>query len=188
MKTYRTPHQTQARRRVPTVVIVAVRGTSALSTLGLLVGTTTARTAAAAALASALFAPRSSSIWVQKEDVSLASAVRQHAAARLEHSFCKKQTNYYLSGDIMYEKIDAWLKSMFIKYQGNLKNDIGIPMNSIIWNLSNEPFKKQEVVDVLTKLENEGYIEFKEIKDTKGDSMCSGFINLTQKGREKYLL
>ena len=88
----------------------------------------------------------------------------------------------------MYEKIDAWLKSMFIKYQGNLKNGIGIPMNSINGDLSNEPFKKQEVVAVLTKLENEGYIEFKEIKDTKGDSRCGGFMNLTQKGRKKYLL
>lgn len=77
---------------------------------------------------------------------------------------------------------------MFIKYQGNLKNGIGIPMNSIMGDLSNTPFENQEVVDVLTKLENEGYIEFKEIKGTKGNSMCSGFMNLTQKGREKYLL
>ena len=88
----------------------------------------------------------------------------------------------------MYEKIDAWLKSMFIKYQGNLKNGMGIPMKSIIGDLSNAPFKNQEVGAVLTKLENEGYIEFKEIKDTKGNSRCGGFINLTQKGREKYLL
>ena len=88
----------------------------------------------------------------------------------------------------MYEKIDAWLKSMFIKYQGNVKNGMGIPMNSIIGDLSNTPFKNQEVGAVLTKLENEGYIEFKEIKDTKGNSRCGGFMNLTQKGREKYLL
>lgn len=81
-----------APRLALTVAYVAVVGATTASSARLVTRpASTARTTATAAVASALFAPRSNPIWVQKEGASLASgAAVAGEAAWLEHSFCKK--------------------------------------------------------------------------------------------------
>ena len=92
MVAYQAERQTRARRRAFNAVDAVVLGASTkLAARRLPAGTTTARTTATTTLASALFAPRSNPIWVQKEGTGLASgAAAAGEAARLEHSFCKK--------------------------------------------------------------------------------------------------
>ena len=91
MIAYQATRQVQARLRALTAVLAVVLGAAALATRGLPTGAATTRTTATAALASALFAPRSNPIWAQKEGAGLASgAAAAGEAARLEHSFCKK--------------------------------------------------------------------------------------------------
>ena len=98
MVAYQATRQLQARRRALTAVNAVVFGTTTPSTSPaarrLPAGATNTRTTATAAMAtttmaSALFAPRSNPIWVQKEGAGLASgAAAAGEAAR--HSFCKK--------------------------------------------------------------------------------------------------
>ena len=91
--TYQAERQTRARLRALAAVYAVVLGTTTLATRRLPTGTSSARATATATttLASALFAPRSNPIWVQKEGAGLASgAAAAGEAARLEHSFCKK--------------------------------------------------------------------------------------------------
>lgn len=88
MVAYQAERQIQARLRALAAVRAVVLGTAALAARRLPAGTTATRSAAATTMASALFAPRSNPIWVQKEGASGAAAAGE--AARLEHSFCKK--------------------------------------------------------------------------------------------------
>lgn len=91
MVAYQAARQVQARRRVLTAVNAVVLGSTTPATRRLPTGTTTTRATATTTMASALFAPRSNPIWVQKEGAGLASgAAVAGEAARLEHSFCKK--------------------------------------------------------------------------------------------------
>ena len=91
MVAYQATRQGRARRRALAAVYAVVLGTATPTTRRLLSGTTTTRTSVTTALGSALFAPRSNPIWVQKEGTGLASgAAAAGEAARLEHSFCKK--------------------------------------------------------------------------------------------------
>ena len=88
---YQVTRQMQARLRALTAVYAVVLGATSLATRGLPTGTTAARASATTSMASALFAPRSNPIWVQKEGADLAGgAAAAGEAARLEHSFCKK--------------------------------------------------------------------------------------------------
>lgn len=109
MVAYQEKRQVQARLRALTAVNAVVLGSTALTLRRLPTGTTSTRAtatttttrattrttaatrAATTSMASALFAPRSNPIWVQKEGSGLASgAAAAGEAARLEHSFCEK--------------------------------------------------------------------------------------------------
>ena len=74
MVAYQATRQLQARLRGLTVVSAVVLGTTTLATRGLPTGATTTRATATTTVASALFAPRSNPIWVQKEGAGLAQA------------------------------------------------------------------------------------------------------------------
>lgn len=101
MVAYQVARQVQARRRGLPAVYAVVLGAATPSTRRLPTGSTSTprapgtstscSTARTTSMASALFAPRSNPIWVQKEGAGLASgAAVAGEAARLEHSFCKK--------------------------------------------------------------------------------------------------
>ena len=91
MVAYQATRQVQARLRALSAVFAVVLGTTTPTSRRLPSGTATTRTSATAVMASAVFAPRSNPIWVQKEGAGLASgAAAAGEAARLEHSFCKK--------------------------------------------------------------------------------------------------
>ena len=91
MIAYQATSQLRARLRALTAVSAVVLGATTLAARRLPTGAATTRATASAAMDSALFAPRSNPIWVQKEGTDLASgAAVAGEAARLEHSFCKK--------------------------------------------------------------------------------------------------
>lgn len=88
---YQATRKVQARLRALSAVYAVDLGATAPTTRRLPTGTTTTRATATTTMVSALFAPRSNPIWVQKEGAGLASgAAAAGEAARLEHSFCKK--------------------------------------------------------------------------------------------------
>lgn len=73
MVTYQAARQLQARRRALTAVSAVVLGAATPATRRFSTGAATTRATATTTMASALFAPRSNPIWVQKEGAGLAS-------------------------------------------------------------------------------------------------------------------